>query len=196
MTMQRTLALTAASLAVLVAAQGVESQQGLAFELRGGAAIPLEEVVNEELGTGFGFEGTIRYGFMPHLAAYAGWDWMRFSPDASFAGADMDFEETGYAFGLRFEHPFSEGAPLAGWLRAGATYDHLEIENADGDIVGDSGHGFGYEAGAGIGVELGRLHVTPGVRYRALSRDIEVGAVTTAVDLRYLAVELGFVFAF
>src|SRR5687767_15147349 len=82
-----------------------QSQDRWVFEIRGGAALATENLNDAELGTGFGFEGTIAYRFQPHLAAYAGWDWHRFPADESFAGSSVDVEETGYAFGLAFEHP-------------------------------------------------------------------------------------------
>jgi opacity protein-like surface antigen len=189
--------ITLAALGLALATSSAAAQERLAVELRGGADIPTQEISGEELGTGFGFDATLRYRFMPHLAAYAGWDWIRFSPDASFAGADMDIEETGYVFGLRFEHPITGDSGLAGWIRGGGTYDHLELENADGDIIADSGHGLGWEAAAGLAIPVTpRLSVTPGVRYRALDRDVEIGAATTEVELRYIAVELGFALGF
>jgi opacity protein-like surface antigen len=191
------LTLTVAALSLALVTSPAAAQQGFAVELRGGVDFPTKDIGSDELGTGFGFDGTVRYGFMPHLAAYAGWDWTRFSPEASFAGTDVDFEETGYAFGLRFEHPITGDSGPAAWVRAGATYDHLELEDASGDIIADSGHGFGWEGGAGVAIPAGsRMSVTPGVRYRALKRDVEIGNVTTEVDLRYLAVELGLAISF
>ena len=190
-------AITVGALTLGLAASSAQAQDRLAVELRGGVDLPTQEIGGEGLGTGFGFDATLRYRFMPHLAAYAGWDWIRFSPDASFAGADMDIEETGYVFGLRFEHPITGDSGLAAWARAGGIYDHLEIENADGDMIADSGHGLGWEAGAGLAVPVTRrLSVTPGVRYRWLDRDLEIGAATTEAELRYFAVELGLALGF
>jgi opacity protein-like surface antigen len=182
------------ALAITSMAAPVSAQQPWSFELRVNGDVPTQDIGADELGTGLGFEGTLGYRFLPHLGAYAGWDWIHFNPEASFAGADMDFEETGYVFGLRFEHPFrgETGGP-AWWVRAGGTVDHIEIEDQNGGIIADSGHGLGWEAGAGVAIEvLSGWSFTPGVRYRSLSRDIDVGSVTTPVDLRYVAFELGF----
>ena len=188
---------TAAALGLALATSSVAAQERFTVELRGGLDTPTQEVGAQELETGFGFDATLRYRFMPHFSAYAGWDWIRFSPDASFAGAGMDIEETGYVFGLRFEHPFTGDSGLSGWVRAGGTYDHLEIESSDGDIIADSGHGLGWEAAAGFAIPITpRLSVTPGVRYRALDREVEVGATTTDVELRYFAFELGLALGF
>jgi hypothetical protein len=38
--------------------------------------------------------------------------------------------------------------------------------------------------------------LTPGVRYRALSRDVEIGGVATPTDLRYVTAGIGLVIAF
>jgi hypothetical protein len=101
--------------------------------------------------------------------------------------------------GLRFEHPFSgeSGDGPAMQFRAGGTYNHIEIEDPDGDIVADSGLGLGWEIGTGVTLPLtGNWRVSPGLRYRALSRDVTIGSTTTGVDLRYVALELGFTWGF
>jgi hypothetical protein len=190
-------ALIAVSLAMLTLSSQAEAQDRWAFEVRGGGAFPTQDLGSDDLGTGVGFEATFRYLFSPHLGAYAGWGWTWFNAENSFAGADVDFEETGYTFGLRFEHPFSDGTPVSGWLRAGGIYDHIELEDADGDLVADSEHGLGFEAAVGVALSLGsRWSLTPGVRYSSLSRDVEIGATTTDLDLRYLALEVGLAWVF
>lgn len=187
-----TRALTTALVALAALSSTASAQDGWSFELRGGAALPTADVGTEDLGSGIVLDGTFGYRFMPHLGVYAGWDWVHFGPETSFAGADIDAEETGYVLGLRFEHPFSEGGPWSYWLRAGGTWNHIELENADGDLVADSGHGLGYEAAAGLAVRFAeRWSLTPGARWRSLTRDIEVGTATTEVELRYVALEVG-----
>lgn len=179
-------------LTLALQASPADAQDRWALELRASGALATQDVERENHQNGFGFEGTVRYRFMPHLAVYAGWDWTHFTAGESFAGPDMGLEETGYAFGLRFEHPISGGSRTAGWARVGGTYNHLELEDADGEIVSDSGHGLGWEAGAGIAVPFGgRWSLTPGIRYRSLSRDLEIGGTTNPVDLQYVAFELG-----
>jgi hypothetical protein len=188
---------TGTALSIVMACAPVQAQEDRwAVEVRGGAAIPTQQVADDDFTTGVGFEATVSYRFMPHLGAYAGLDWMHFGPDVSFAGTGVDFEETGYALGLRFEHPLSGESGPTYWARGGATYDHLGLEDAEGNALGDSGHGFGWEAGAGFGLVTGALRLVPGVRFRALSRDVTVNGTTMDVGLRYLAVELGASFAF
>ena len=126
-------------LALVVVAEGssAQAQNRVRFELRGGAAFPTAELGGATLGTGFGFEGTVAYRIQPHLSVYAGWDWHRFTADASFAGPNTDLEETGYAVGLQVQHPLQSGA-VALPLRAGATCNHIEIGNGAGNPVTES----------------------------------------------------------
>jgi opacity protein-like surface antigen len=166
------------------------------LEIRGGTAFPTQKLGGADLDTGFGFEGSVAYRLMPHLAGYAGWGWNQFSAERSFAGADVDFEETGYTFGLQFVHPFGM-SKIHYALRAGGIFNHIEAENTDGDIVGDSDHGFGWQIDAGLEIPFGdRWQVKPGVRYRALSSNIDVDNTETAVDLNYLSVGAGLSWSF
>lgn len=169
------------------------AQDRWAFEIRGGPAFATQDLGDASLNAGYGFEGTVGYRVQPHLSLYAGWDWHRFSADASFGGADNDFEETGYAFGLLFQHPISQSETAALQLRGGGTLNHIEVENSAGDLVADSEHGLGWEAGAGMAFRIAnQWQVTPGLRFRSLSRDLTTGASTTPTELRYFAAEVGF----
>lgn len=182
-----------AGLIMIASALPVEAQRWRA-ELRAGAALPTQELADSDLGTGIGFEGAVHVRLHRHLSAYAGWDWVHFTTDDGFVG-EMDVEETGYALGLRFDHPFGAEEGSVGWfVRSGATINHIEIEDDDGEIVADTEHGLGWEAGAGVWFDLGRSwRLTPGVRYRALSRDLEFEDVTTPIDLTYVSVSVGLV---
>ena len=167
-------------------------QSNFGLELRGNGAISTQDTEREYSENGFGFEANLQYQFHPNLSAYAGWDWARFSALNSIAGSDMDLEQTGYVLGVRFQRPFTETSPTAWWVRFGGIYDHLELENADGDVIDDSGHGLGVEGGAGVTVPFaGRWSLTPGIRYRKLSRDLEVEGVEVPVKMESLAFELG-----
>src|SRR5680860_214883 len=161
-------------------------------EIRPNINIATQDLADAELKTGFGFEAVIGYRFMPHLGAYVGWGWNQFKSDNnSFAGNDVDFEETGYTFGLQFIHPINNST-LSYLIRAGGVYNHIETENSAGDITADSGHGLGWELGVGLNVDLGsNWNLRPQVGYRALSRDIEIGNTTTDVDLNYVAIGVG-----
>jgi hypothetical protein len=180
------------SLSILFTVNTIQAQDrfGVGLFIDGSSAT--QDAGDADLATGFGFEVDLTYRFMPHLSAYAGWGWQRFGADDSFAGAEADFEETGYRFGLQFMHPLG-ATPLDYYIRAGGVYNHIEIENESGDITADSGHGLGWQAGAGVAVPLGaKWRFMPGLRYQSLSRDIDVGAITTDVDLTYIALDIGF----
>ena len=101
------------------------AQKKWSFEVRPGANFATKDLGDANLKTGFGIEGTFAYKFMPHLGAYAGWGWNKFSADQSFAGSKMDFEETGYCFGLQFVHPFKNSA-VSYMIKGGGTYNHIE----------------------------------------------------------------------
>lgn len=179
-------------LALLVPA-GAHAQASL--EVRGGAAFPTADLGPTALNTGGGFEVTAGYRFMPHLGVYGGWDWMRTSTDGPLLGSDYDVEDTGYAFGLVFRHPLLNA--LGGWARAGGIYNHVELENDDGDTVANSGHELGWEAGGGVQIPIGRsFALTPGVRYRSFSGSLDVENSSFDFDRSYLAVEVGLQWSF
>jgi len=184
------------SLVIVCISLSVGAQDRWSLAIGSGAAFATQDLGDADLDTGFGFEGTVVYRFMPHLAAYAGWGWSQFSADQSFAGTDVDFEESGYTFGLQFIHPFGT-SKIDYLIRAGGVFNHIEAENTEGDIVGDSEHGLGWQIDAGLAIPLGsRWQVTPGVRYRALSSDIDMDDAETAVDLTYLSAGVGVSWSF
>lgn len=179
------------SVILLLATQTLYAQNGFSLELRTGADFATQELGDANLNTGFGFDGILTYQFLEHTSVFGGWGWHRFTSDDSFAGSDMDFEETGYTFGLEFLHPLGN-TPMDFYIRGGGIYNHIEVESSDGDITADSDHGLGWQAGAGVAFDIGnRWMLKPGVRYRSLSRDIEIGNTTTDVDLTYFNFAVG-----
>ena len=168
-----------------------EKEKRLGFELSTGASVATKKLGESTLNPGVGFEGIFHYRFMPHTGVYGGWGWNRFGADESFEGTDVCFEETGYVFGLQFKHPIGESKTLY-YLRAGGLYNHIEIENADGDITHDSGHGLGWQVAGGIDFDLGKnWSLTPGVKFNSLNRDVENEGVNVPLDLNYLQLRLG-----
>ena len=158
---------------------------------RSGINFATKDIADADLKTGFGFEGTIAYRFMPHLAVYTGWSWNHFAVDQSYTGNDASIEETGYTFGLQFIHPMGE-SNINYLVRAGGTYNHIEIENNDGNIIVDSGHGLGWQAEVGVIIPLSdKYSLSPSIRYRSLSRDIEIEKTSTSEQLNYISVGVG-----
>lgn len=179
------------SLFIFAAVQLTHAQNNFSLELRTGADFATQELGNTDLNTGFGFDGILSYRFMPHTAVFGGWGWHRFGSDDSFAGTDVDFEETGYTFGLEYLHPLGN-TQLNYYLRGGGIYNHIEVESSDGDITADSDHGLGWQIEGGLAFELGnRWMLKPGIRYRSLSRDIDIGNTTTDVDLTVFNLSVG-----
>ena len=183
-------------LILILSSQSADAQKKWSFELKPGVNFPTKDLHDAKLKTGFGFEGVLAYRFMPHLAAYAGWSWNKFNADKSFAGNDTDFEETGYSFGLQFIHPISN-SNISYLIKAGGIYNHIETENSAGNIINDTGHGLGWQAGAGVSIPMGnRWNLVPEVRYRSLTRDIKIGNEKIPVDLNYVSAGIGISYTF
>ncbi len=182
-----------AALTLLLQATPASAQDRWAVEFHGNGGIATQDADRDTHENGFGLGASVRYRFMPHLSAYAGWDWNLFQALDAIAGPDMELEETGYVAGLRFEHPVFGRTTTLGWVRAGAMYNHIELENDDNDMIIDSGHGLGWEAAGGLAFDRGRWSIAPGLRYRSLSRDLDIGTATMPVELQAVAFELGIV---
>ena len=190
------LLLTIVALTLLTGLNQSIAQDKWSLEFRPGINYATQDIADADLELGFGTELTIAYRFMPHLAAYAGWSYNNFAVDQSFAGPDASFEETGYTFGFQFIHPIGKST-LSYLVRVGGTYNHIEIENNDGDIIIDSGHGLGWQAEAGLVIPLSeRFSLLPSVRYRSPNRDIEIEDVNTSVNLNYISVCVGLSWSF
>ena len=172
------------------------AQEKWSFEFRTGASHATKELGNTDLSTGFGFEGIAAYRFMPYLSAYAGWGWNQFSAENSFAGSDIDFEETGYTFGIQFIHPLGN-SDIHYLVKIGGIYNHIETESNDGEIINDSGHGLGWQISAGLVIPItNQFSILQSLRYRALERDIKFGEVNFPVELNYLSAGFGFSYSF
>ncbi len=168
-----------------------ESGKRVGFELNGGPSMGIKKIDGTNLNPGFGFEGIFHYRFMSHLGIYAGWGWNRFEADESFAGTDVCFEETGYVMGINVKY-FMGKSKLAYYVRAGALYNHIETENANGDIVNDTKHGLGYQLAAGIDIPLGKSwSLTPGIKFNNLSRETAWEGVSKTINYQYLSARVG-----
>ena len=153
--------------------------------LRPGANFPVKKLGTIDLKTGVGIEGSVGYRFLPNLSALAGWGWNHFKPEQS--ANDIDIEETGYLLGIRYDHPLAS-SKLKYALSGGAVYNHIEVENNEGNIIDDSGHGWGWQIEGGLSYMVSkRFAFEPNIRYRSLSRKINLGEQRQAVDLRYIS---------
>jgi opacity protein-like surface antigen len=171
----------------------LNAQQGFRLEVNGGAAFPLEQVGGGELETGIPLEGLLSYYLTDQFGIYAGWGWTQFSTESAFGGMRLDFEETGYRLGVEFANHIGESS-FGYYVRLGGLFNHIEVEDTDGDIIGDSEHGLGWQAGLGATIDLGsNIELRPGVRYQSLTRDVEydVVLVPAEVELKYIGATLG-----
>jgi len=176
--------------AILCISQIGMAQDRWSFELRPGVNFATKQLGEANLNTGYGIEGTFAYKFMPHLSVYAGWSWNKFGSDQKVGDTNLDYEETGYTYGLNFMYPIGDSKTNL-FARVGGLANHIEAEQG-GDVISDSGHGFGWQVEGGLAIPLGEKWILmPGIRYRSLSRDMEIESVSTAVDLNYISVGLG-----
>jgi opacity protein-like surface antigen len=170
-----------------------ENEKRFGIELNGDVAFVSSDLAGASLKTGLGFEALLQYRFMPFTSIYGGWGYSHFNADNSFAGPDTDFEQTGYVLGLQFKHPIGN-SPVSYFVRAGALYSHIEIENNNGDIIGDTGHGIGYQVAGGIEVSLGKnWSLAPGLKYSSLSGETDFGSSTYQLDHRTVSARIGIV---
>jgi hypothetical protein len=181
--------LALAALALIPAT--LAGQREFTIEARPNFVVPTGKLAGASLETGPAFGAIASIRLQPHLHLYGGWDWARFEAASSFAGPDRSFEQTGYSLGLRFEHPCPRHPALALRVEGGGTWQHVEIENSAGEIIADSKHSTGYEAGAGAALSLGDdWKLVPMARYRSLSPKFTIGSTTTFGNLRYVGAEL------
>lgn len=172
----------------------ITAQNNWNLTIRGAADFATKKLGDATLKNGFGGEATIGYQFVPKLTIYAGWGWNKFNTTNLFGITNIDIEETGYRAGLQFTSPFGD-SKFKYLIGVGGLYNHLEIENSEGNIIQDSKHGWGYQADFGIVIPLGnRLNLTPTVRYQALNRNLNKGSVATSVDFSYISTGLALSF--
>jgi hypothetical protein len=111
-------------------------------------------------------------------------------------GSELNFNETGYSAGLQFIHPFPD-SNISYLVKVGGIYNHIETENSEGNLVHDTGHGFGWQAGVGLAIPLGaRFNLIPEIRYRSLSRVLSLAKVVVPINLNYVSASIGLSFSF
>ncbi|HEX8040548.1 MAG TPA: outer membrane beta-barrel protein [Chryseosolibacter sp.] len=164
------------------------AQHRVSIQVRPGASFATTRLADADLKTGYGLEGSVAYRVVPDIGLYAGWGWNGFSAGESFAGRNMDFEETGYAIGMQLFHPFSADLPFDYFLKAGLILKHIEVESPDAGVISDSGHGAGFQVEAGLSFPAGdQWNVIPGIKYESLTRELAVAGANYKSDLNYLS---------
>jgi hypothetical protein len=170
-----------------------ENEPRFGVELNGDVSFVSSDLAGASLKTGLGFEAILQYRFMPFTSVYGGWGYNHFNANESFAGSDIDFEQTGYILGLQFKHPVGN-SPVSYFVRAGALYCHIETENNNGDIISDTGHGIGWQGAAGIEVSMGRnWSLAPGLKYNWLSGETGFEGTNYQLDHRTVSARIGII---
>jgi opacity protein-like surface antigen len=170
-----------------------ENEKRFGVEVNGEVSFVSSDLNGATLNTGMGFETILQYRFMPYTSVYGGWGYIHFNAEESFAGSDIDFEQTGYILGLQFKNSIGD-SPLSYFVRGGLLYSHIETEDNDGEIISNTGHGAGFQVVAGMEVDLGKnWSLAPGLKYNSLSSETELSEVNYALDLRYLSARIGLV---
>lgn len=183
--------LTLALLSINSIAQETEKRFGV--ELNAEVSFVSSDLNGANLNTGLGFETILQYRFMPFTSVYGGWGYSHFNANESFAGSDIDFEQTGYILGLQFKHSIGD-SPLSYFVRGGLLYSHIETENNDGEIISDTGHGLGFQVAGGLEVSIGNnWSLAPSLKFNSLSGETELEGVNYELEHRYVSARLGFI---
>lgn len=174
----------------------VNAQEKWSVEFRPSLNFPTSDVSNTDTKIGFGYEVTGAYKIMPHLAAYAGWGWNQFKGESNISKEDFTFEESGYTFGFQIIRQI--GTSSFSYLgRAGAVYNLIKIENNAGDIAAETSRGFGWQVAVGVDYEFAyNLSLRPMIRYRSLSRDLEIANISSEIKLNYISFGIGLALEF
>ena len=94
---------------------------------------------------------------------------------------------------LNFSHPI-HGLGLSYYVRAAGLYNHIETENADGNIINDTGHGLGFQLAGGVEIPLNsKWSLTPGIKFNSLDRKTDYEGSPLKLHYQYLSIRIGIV---
>ena len=172
-------------------ALSLNGQDQYSFELRAGTIMPTEKLGNADLDFGWCIEGVVDLRMTSFFGPYLGWGWNRFSGEETLNKASVQFGETGFLFGLGFHLPIGES--LSGYyIRLGGVYNFVKTKSEAPVFTEVFGDGLGWQAGFGLNIFMGNnWQVRPGIKYKALSRDIMTKPLNQQVDLNYFSMGLG-----
>ncbi len=172
------------------------AQERWSAEFRPGVSIPLEQLGENDIKAGYGFEAKLAYKLMPHLRAYGGWAWNEFRSGSGSELPSLKIDETGYTFGFELTLPITR-PPLTYYVFTGGVYNKIEIEDITNDMTADSDHGLGWQLGGGLEYEFAHnWSVRPELKYHSLRRDVELMSIDESVSLNYIAFSVGLLHSF
>ncbi len=181
---------------ILLISFTVKSQEKWAVEFRPGLNFPTSDMGNIDAKIGFGFEFTGAYKLMPHLAVYAGLGWNEFKGKDKISTENVTFKESGYTFGFQLIRQI--GTSSFSYIgSAGGIYNQIELENRHEEINVDTGYGWGWQVALGIDYEFAsNLSLRPMLRYRSLTRNLEIENISTDLKLQYISFGIGLAWEF
>ncbi len=172
-------------------------QEKWSLEFKPSINFPSTELGETSLETGFGFELLGAYKISPQFDIYAGWGWNQFNTKEALINEEIDVNETGYSFGLKFTNPFLNFVKTSYVLSAGGIYNHLELEDRFGDTIGDTGHGLGLQVAVGLEYFIAEnWSLRPEMRYRSFSKDFTFRNFSEELDHKYISIGLGIAIRF
>jgi len=182
------------SLALTIQAQS--NNKRFAVELNTGIGLATNKIAHAETKPAYGFEGVFHYRIINNVGIYAGWGWNHMKTKSGFIIEDATFEETGYVIGLQYQQQIGN-SDIDYFLRSGLLYNHIEIENSDGEIVKDTGHEPGLQVAGGIAFPIGNnWQLAPGIKFNALNQDSEINNQKFSLKHQYISMRLGVIKTF
>ncbi len=184
------------SLFLFLIFSSVTAQEKWSLEFRPNLDFPITKVENEKINTGFGFDASLSYNITEQFGVYVGWGWNIYRAENLPETGNIDMDETGYTFGIKFMHPISESS-LSYFIRLGGIYAHVEVENEAGKNIADTGHEPGWEISGGFDFShLSSFSLRPQVGYRNFSADFSSEDVIKQIDLNNFFFGIGIAKAF
>jgi hypothetical protein len=196
----------ATGILILIGTPAASSAQWLSLGLRGSGSVPTGDFAESESSSndflisgaknGFGYGLEAAAGIGP-VAAYAGFDRIRFDCAVTTCFDEGQYTLHGVSFGLRMSsRGFSIFRPF---IKGGVTFNNLRgsYGSSSGGVTADRAPG--YEAGAGIEVKLrGLMSLLPQVRYVGQNLKARVPGITSpdpdGQGVNYLSFDVGLSF--
>ena len=182
---------------LLIPSRGGAQISPLQWEVRGGAWIPNADLVGAQGFEGaatadasFGIHFVLRSGLISYVVGFSE---HRFGCTQTRCGEAVDFVSTAWDLGMRVH---LRAAGIVPWVSLGASTALFEarVETGNGLMREGSDRGWGYEAGAGFLIPVGRpFALNPGVRYGRSDVDF---ASRGTLETRHIIADLGLVLAF
>ena len=124
------------------------------IELNKGLTYTSDSILDDEVGIGIEFGGSIAYHFLDNkIGPYFGWSINGFEADSNtFPDLDAVIYRR-LSLGISYQDMNAEGT-RGFYVRAGATSGEIQLEDDDSSKLADSGSGTGLEALAGLTFKL------------------------------------------